>query len=250
MDPMSDRQAGEWVDRQIEGFLQSGPPDGNPELGWRLLQYRQAQSRVRTVRRRWIAIAAAGLVAVVSAVPPARAYVGHCLDACVAGSEQLRVFVVQRLRTSETIISTGDGERRVAADFSAVAADGRTIHLSDYRGQVVVLNFWATWCHPCRTEIPWFVEFQRTYKAQGLTVLGVSLDEDGWIPVQPFLAEYGVNYPVITGRPEVAAAFGGVESVPTTLIIDRRGRVAATYVGLVSKAIYEQRIRALLSEWR
>lgn len=112
----------------------------------------------------------------------------------------------------------------------------------------MVLNFWATWCNPCRLEIPWFVEFQRAYNARGFRVIGVSMDEDGWSPVLPYVTEQKINYPIVLGKNDVLQAYGGLESLPTTLIIDRRGRVAATHVGLVSKSVYERDIKAALSE--
>ena len=112
----------------------------------------------------------------------------------------------------------------------------------------MVLNFWATWCNPCRLEIPWFVEFQRAYDAKGFSVIGVSVDEDGWTPVLPYVTKQKINYPIVLGKNDVLQAYGGLESLPTTLIIDRQGRVAATHVGLVSRSVFERDIKAALSE--
>ena len=129
-------------------------------------------------------------------------------------------------------------------------AAGEPVQLSAYRGKVVLLNFWATWCDPCQREIPWFVEFQRTFEPQGFAVIGVSLDESGWAAVRPFLARQPVNYPVVIGDNGVLNALGGLETLPTTLILDRSGRVAVTHVGLVSKDSYERDIAAALNEPR
>jgi thiol-disulfide isomerase/thioredoxin len=131
-------------------------------------------------------------------------------------------------------------ERREAPDFALKDADGRSVRLSDYKGKVVLLNFWATWCGPCKIEIPWFIEFETKHKDQGFAVLGVSMDEDGWDAVRPFLADLGVNYRTLLGTDMVAQQFGGVEALPTSFFI------ASTHVGLVSKRDYENDIQALV----
>ncbi len=139
-------------------------------------------------------------------------------------------------------------ERQTAPDFELKDADGRTVRLSDYRGKVVLLNFWATWCGPCKLEIPWFVEFEKELKDEGFAVLGISMDEGGWDVVKPYLESVRVNYRVLMGNEEVAMAYGGVESLPTTFLIDREGRIARVHVGLVSKAEYENDIKTLLGQ--
>ena len=92
---------------------------------------------------------------------------------------------------------------KIAPDFTLSNAKGERLRLSSYKGKVVLLNFRATWCGPCKVEIPWFVEFQKTYQAQGLTVLGVSMDEDGWSVVNPYVASQKVNYPIVLGDERV-----------------------------------------------
>jgi len=141
-----------------------------------------------------------------------------------------------------------ESQRRKAPDFALRDADGKLVRLSDYRGKVVLLNFWATWCSPCRFEIPWFIEFQRQYKDAGLEVLGISMDEDGWEAVKPFLTRFGVNYRILMGDDMVAQLYGGVDSLPTTFLIDRQGRVAAVHIGLVSKRSYEKDLAELLEQ--
>ena len=137
-------------------------------------------------------------------------------------------------------------ERRDAPDFALKDADGKTVRLSDYRGKVVVLDFWATWCGPCKIEIPWFMEFQRQHKDQGFEVIGVSMDDDGWDTVKPFVQKLGINYRVVLGNDDVANAYHGVEALPTTFLIDRDGKIAATHVGVVSKSDFENGIQELL----
>ena len=122
------------------------------------------------------------------------------------------------------------GERRAAPDFTLPDISGEPVRLSDFRGQVILLNFWATWCAPCRVEIPWFVEFQRAYRDSGFTVLGVSLDQDGWKSVAPYIEDKKINYRVMVGDAKIAQVYDGLESLPTTLIIDKTGRIAATHI--------------------
>ncbi|MGD1093360.1 MAG: TlpA disulfide reductase family protein [Bryobacteraceae bacterium] len=139
-------------------------------------------------------------------------------------------------------------ERKLAPNFALKNATGQTVKLSDYRGKVVVLNFWATWCGPCKVEIPWFVDFQQTYKDKNFTVLGVSMDDDGWKAVTPYLAEHKLNYPVVIGSEEVSQQYGGIEALPTTFVIDQEGRIASIHQGLISKSEYENEIRNLLDK--
>lgn len=124
--------------------------------------------------------------------------------------------------------------------------DGQTISSADWRGKVVLLNFWATWCGPCKIEIPWFLEFEKEYKDRGFAVLGVSMDEDGWQAVKPYIRDAKINYRVLLGNDQVGDLYGGVDSLPTTFLIDREGRVASVHVGLVSKTTYSDEISHLL----
>ena len=139
-------------------------------------------------------------------------------------------------------------ERKPASDFALTDASGRTVKLKDYRGKVVLLDFWATWCHGCKQEIPWFAEFQRTYGAKGLAVVGVSMDEGGWTVLKPFLAETHVPYQILLGDDAMAKRYG-IEEMPDTFLIDREGRVAAAYLGgLVDRDNVAANIQALLSK--
>ena len=138
-------------------------------------------------------------------------------------------------------------ERKVAPNFSLKDVNGQVVKLSDYKGKVVLLNFWATWCGPCKIEIPWFKEFETSYKNQGFAVLGVAMDDDGWEAVKPYLADKAVNYRVVVGNEQVSMLYGDVESLPTTFVIDREGRIASTHVGLISKGDYANEIKQLLT---
>ena len=151
-------------------------------------------------------------------------------------------FIVKNT-VSATVKTVKDGQ--TAPDFRLQDATGANIRLSAYKGKVVVVDFWATWCHGCKTEIPWFMEFQNKYKDRGLAVIGVSMDEDGWNLVRPFVQEKKMNYPVVIGNDALAKQYG-VESMPMTLLVDRKGRLAASYIGLVDKDIFEKELIRLL----
>jgi thiol-disulfide isomerase/thioredoxin len=137
-------------------------------------------------------------------------------------------------------------DRKPAPDFVLKDSNGAPAKLSDYRGKVVLLNFWATWCGPCKVEIPWFIEFQQQYKDKGFEVLGVAMDDEGWQAVKPYLTERKVNYRVLLGNDSVTQLYGGVDSLPTTFVIDKEGRIASAHVGLVAKNEYLGEIQSLL----
>jgi len=139
-----------------------------------------------------------------------------------------------------------DKDRRPAPEFALKDADGKVVHLSDYKGKVVLLDFWATWCGPCKIEIPWFMEMQRKNKDKGFEVLGVAMDDEGWEVVKPFVTKMAVNYRMMIGNDVTAQAYGGVDALPTTFLIDRTGKVAAVHVGLTSKRDFEDGIEQLL----
>ncbi len=144
--------------------------------------------------------------------------------------------------------------RSIAPGFTLTDAHGEQIDLSDLRGKVVLLDFWATWCGGCKREIPWYMEFDEKFRGQGLAVIGVSMDEEGWKVVRPFLArkvdaETGGNtamkYPVVIGNDTLAKEYN-LTFMPMTLLIDRQGRIALSHTGVVNKDDFQSHILQLL----
>jgi cytochrome c biogenesis protein CcmG/thiol:disulfide interchange protein DsbE len=132
--------------------------------------------------------------------------------------------------------------------FSLKDADGQTVHPADYKGKVLLLDFWATWCGPCKIEIPWFMDFERQFKDQGFAVVGVSMDEDGWNAVKPYVQKMKMNYRILLGNDDVSSAYGGLDSLPTTLLIDRQGKIASVHVGItMGKEEFKNAIVQLLN---
>jgi cytochrome c biogenesis protein CcmG/thiol:disulfide interchange protein DsbE len=136
---------------------------------------------------------------------------------------------------------------RPAPDFSLTDLSGQNFRLSDYRGKVVILDFWATWCDPCKQEIPHFIEMQNRYASQGLQVLGVSMDDDE-PPVRQFRQQFKMNYPVALGNAKLADQYGGILGLPITFVIDRNGRITARHVGATDASVIEAEIRKLLAQ--
>ncbi len=124
--------------------------------------------------------------------------------------------------------------------------DGREVTSAQFQHKVVVLDFWATWCGPCRSEIPGYVALQRKYAAQGLEIIGVSVDQGGPEVVRQFAAEQKMNYPIVLADDAIAGAFGGVDAIPTTFIIDRDGVIRFRKVGAMAPAEFEAIVRRYL----
>jgi peroxiredoxin len=233
MDNNSDPNAShvtEWVDKRISQL--GGDGNWEPDAAQALARWKR--ERARMPGRKWalailaVAIACTGVLA----FPGPRVFASRCVDAC--GS----LFLVKP--------SVVPASLQPAPDFALTDAAGAALRLSDYKGKVVLLNFWATWCVPCGKEIPWFVEFEQAHKDRGFAVIGISMDDDGWKSVRPYLGAHKVNYRVAVDDGTVAAKFGGVDSLPETLVIGRDGRIVTRHVGLVSKGAYEEEIAAAL----
>jgi cytochrome c biogenesis protein CcmG/thiol:disulfide interchange protein DsbE len=136
-----------------------------------------------------------------------------------------------------------------APDF--VLADvmsGSEVRLSDYRGKVVLIDFWATWCGPCRMGIPHLIELHEEYSGDGFTVLGVSVDQKGPSVVKPFVKQQGIPYPVVMGDQPTIRRFGSIRAIPTAFLVDREGYVIGRYEGYRDKDFFEKEIKKLLGQ--
>ncbi len=134
-----------------------------------------------------------------------------------------------------------------APDFTLDSLDGKSVRLSDLRGKAVLLNFWATWCGPCKIEMPWFVELQKEYGPQGLQVVGVAMDDSSKDDIAKFAKDMGVNYPVLLGKEAVGDAYGGVPALPETFFISRDGKIVDKIIGLKGRSEIEDAVKKALN---
>jgi cytochrome c biogenesis protein CcmG, thiol:disulfide interchange protein DsbE len=148
-------------------------------------------------------------------------------------------------RSASRLGSSAAAIHQPAPDFTLPNLDGGTIQLSSYRGKVVLLDFWATWCTPCREETPHFVELQHEYGAQGLQILGVSMD-DNPEPVREFYRQFQMNYPVAMGNAKTGELYGGVLGLPIAFVTDRDGRIVSKHIGATKPEAFEREVQALL----
>ncbi len=146
------------------------------------------------------------------------------------------------MTSDEGPITDGD-----VKNFTLKSTDGKDVSLADYRGKVVLVDFWATWCPPCRKGIPDLVELQKQY-GDKFVVIGITLDREKTLKdVVPFVESYKINYPVVYGTDEVVNHFGGVEAIPTAFMLDQNGKVVSKHVGLQPKSVIEEEIKALIN---
>ena len=158
-------------------------------------------------------------------------------------------FGIQRSRhTSAQEHGAGQLQGQPAPDFALTSLDGKTVKLSDFRGKAVLLNFWATWCEPCKIEMPWFVDLQKKYGPQGLQVLGIAMDEASAKEIGDFAKKMGVNYPIVIGKESVGDQYGGIPYLPSTFYIDRGGKIIDSASGLVSRSEIENNVKKSLGE--
>jgi peroxiredoxin len=129
----------------------------------------------------------------------------------------------------------------MAPGFTLTDINGKSVSLSDFRGKVVILDFWATWCPPCKQEIPDFISLQKEYGPRGLQVVGIALDEPG--KVQTFARQNGMNYPVLLGTQDIASKYGGIRGIPTTFVIDKTGKLVNKFEGYRPRSVFESEVK-------
>jgi peroxiredoxin len=241
MDANSSSGSGGWLDKRL-AVLDPGA-EWEPDVSVGLLRLKELRVRGNGVSGRWL-LAATGALGVCIALmlfPSPKVLAHRCLECSVA--------VWQSLLPSSPAQSglKPPSGRSLAPDFSLKDASGKDVKLADLKGKVVLVNFWATWCEGCQVEIPWFVEFQKQYAGGGLVVVGISMDDDGWKSVKPWIQEKKVNYPIVIGNEGLGKQYGLV-GMPLTALVDREGRIADVHAGVVDKGATQQRIGALLQE--
>ncbi len=138
------------------------------------------------------------------------------------------------------------GSAKKAPDFKLKTSDGTTVQLSKLHGKVVLVNFWATWCGPCRKEIPDFLEVYEQYKSLGFEIVGVALDEEGWNVINPFVERYKITYPIVIGTGKTVEAYGNFDAIPTSFFVDRKGNIVDQHTGLLTKKQLEKKLKELL----
>ena len=157
-------------------------------------------------------------------------------------------FHMARRSAGDTAAAPNDMKGKPAPEFTLQSLDGKSMRLSDFRGKAVLLNFWATWCQPCKIEMPWFVELQKQYGAQGLQILGVAMDDATPEDIGKFARDLGVDYPILIGKEAVGDAYGGLPFLPATFYIGRDGKVVDKVFGLKGRDEIEESIKKALAE--
>jgi thiol-disulfide isomerase/thioredoxin len=204
---------------------------------------RQLAARVRG--RRW-SVAGLAAAVVLVAVPGTRAVGARCVEACVNATT--RVSQLWRAdepeATAPKVVGVTLGD--IAPDLVGTDSHGQPIRLSSWRGRVVVLNFWATWCGPCRAEVPLLNDLQARFAGQGLAVVGVALDAGGWDAIRDFAGGTPIDYTAALGTDDVSDAYGGVNALPMTFVIDRAGLIVIKHKGPVTAGTFDEQISKML----
>jgi len=241
MDTNSSSRSEGWVDERL-AMLDPGA-EWEPNVTAGLLRLRELRVRGSWSSKSWLlaTTGALGVCICLMALPSPKVLAHKCLECSIAVWQSLLPSA-----PGQSDLKPPSG-RSLAPDFSLKDASGKDVKLADLRGKVVLVNFWATWCEGCQVEIPLLVEFQKEYANRGLVVVGISMDDDGWKSVKPWLKEKKVNYAIVIGNEGLGKQYG-LEGMPLTALVDREGRIADVRQGIVEKTATQQKIRDLLHE--
>ncbi len=241
MDTINSSRSDGWLDEELAA-LDPGV-EWEPDVTAGLLRLRELKVRGSWISGRWLlaATGALGVCICLMALPSPKVLAHRCLECSVAVWQSLLPSV-----PAQSGLKPPSG-RSLAPDFNLADASGKDVKLADLKGKLVLVNFWATWCEGCQVEIPWFVEFQKKYASQGLVVVGISMDDDGWKSVKPWIKEKKVNYSIVIGNEGLGKQYG-LDGMPLTALVDREGRIADVHHGIVEKTATQQKIRDLLQE--
>lgn len=237
----NDKQPRTWVDERL-ALLE---PEGSwkPDVLAGLVRFNEERGVGKGVNRGWyMVIATTAVVSIFLVFLPRPQVLAHrCVECSIA---VWQTFASTRSTLPDLLPGNA---RKPAPDFELEDANGKSIKLSSFQGKVVLVNFWATWCEGCQVEIPWFIQFEKDYSDRGLAVVGVSMDDDGWKSVKPWIKQKNVNYEIVIGNDSLAKQYG-LEGMPLTVLVDRAGKIADVHPGIVDQAETERKIRKLFEE--
>jgi thiol-disulfide isomerase/thioredoxin len=161
---------------------------------------------------------------------------------------RLLTFLALGLLLGSSLAAASGAALYQSPDFTLKdLATGKPITLSHFKGKVVLLDFWATWCPPCRAEIPHLVQMNKELRPQGLRIIGISVDQNGPAVVKSFMKNYGINYPVLLATQDIAQAYGGISGIPTTFLLGRNGEILDHWVGYTDEQVFRDAIRTALA---
>jgi peroxiredoxin len=229
--------------RWVEDHLAKLNPEGEwqPQVTRALARFEGRRAHRRFIGR-WagiVSVAAVGAIVWLLTFPQPRAFAARVIEPCVEAGEDLVNPAEFHDHIHQLMWSVHQWLGIVPPNIALTDSNGSSFRLSDYYGKLILLHFWTTRCRSCQEEIPWLVEFQRTQGDQRVAVIGISMDQEGWKAVRPVIASMKINYRVAIGDEALAKTYGGMDSLPQTLLLDRKGRILVKHVGIMSKSQYE-----------
>src|SRR5262245_8498116 len=240
---MANSEYDRWVNNELAMLTpdRAWQPDASARLAE--VNVKRLADRSRRIRATGAVVAIA--VAFVS-LPITRAFAARCVEACLSVTTSVSQLWNDDGPEAHAPRVTGFAIGNLSPDLAGVDRSGAPVSLLALRGHIVVVNFWATWCQPCKAEIPELNDIQARFGTNGVDVIGVSIDDEGWSVIDPFAAQQDMQYRVALADDRILAAFGGVGNVPTTFVIGRDGRILIKRVGILTEGNERNQILQLL----